>query len=509
MEPHSPGVSETDTANVFEPPLQEDFEPQTASQNQGAEDTVVQQETADQELESVPAESTVQLDEADRTSPSPPSTPPHLTRQDSASPPTTPVRQRPLSTMMMMTPDRRPLSIPLLSTPIRGPPSIPLLSTPVRKQAVSLFDIENAKVVVVDPSTPVRRPASRADIEDWEDEEQPESAGSHISSPFMSPSQWEFDEALTTSTPKSKRTVHIPGITPRQRVRDFIGNASMRSSTRKTPAHDSPFSRKIENPVDPNPDLKQSQLVDRLETLMQDNATSEVFAVAEQALHEEVEMMRRSQNKERRRAAQAFVPAQTDHDMDEHVFSTSNPILRTPVKQTRSDDFAGLEDTAKPRTPLHGTPIATVIAALGAASRRNNQNPFSPSARKTTDILKLSDLEPIQPQAPATPGVRRENLDQISAPKVTSDTSDDSKPVKVFPSRPLFEDLDPKERGRRLKLMDETGLTADQLSMTVEEFHRACIAEQVKALETAAGAWIVQFEQECEQLRNALMDASS
>ncbi|GJJ77127.1 hypothetical protein EMPS_09486 [Entomortierella parvispora] len=509
MESLSAVASEEDAANRAELPIQEDAEPHMESQNQDVEDIVVQQETFDQELEPHPDESAMPLDEVDLASPSPPSTPPRLTRQSSVSPPSTPVRDPPLFTMMM-TPDRGPPSTPLLSTPIRGTPSIPLLATPVRKQAVSLLDIENAKVVVVDPSTPIRRPASRADIDDWEDEEQPGSAGSgsHISSPFMSPSRWELDGALATSTPKSKRTAHIPGITPRQRVRDFIGNASMRSSTRRTPAHDSPFPKRTEDLVDLNPDLKKSQLVDRLETLMQGNATSEVFAVAEQALHEEVEMMRRSQNKERRRAAKMSASVQSDRDMEEAVMDTSNPILRTPVKQTRSNDFAGLDDIVKPRTPLHGTPIATVIAALGAASRRNNPNPFSPSARKTTDILKLSDLEPIQPPAPSAPRVRREHLDRPSALKATNDIADRSKAEKTAPSRPLFEDLDPKERERRLRLMDETGLTADQLSMTVEEFHRACIAEQVQALETAADAWILQFEEECEQLRNALMDAS-
>ncbi|KAG0051556.1 hypothetical protein BGZ83_003565 [Gryganskiella cystojenkinii] len=451
-------------------------------------------------------------------SPSLPSTPPQISKQASYSPPVTPQRQR-SSSPMISTPVNMTPPIPLLATPVRRPPPIPLLSTPMRKQAVSLLDIEYADVVVVDPTTPIRRPASRADIEDWEDEEQSESPKSHLSSPFISPSQWLFDEALTTSTPKPKRSTHVPGITPRQRVRDVIGNASamqsstMRSSTRRVGTYDSPQAKRTtaERQFDPATTLKQNQLIDRLEVLMQGNATSEVYAVAEQALQDEVQNLRRSQNKERRLAAQ-----ESGLGSEELPFSldSEDKVMRTPVKQ-RAIDLTGLDDTPRPKTPLRGTPLATVMSALGAASRRNNQGAFSPVARKTTDILKLSDLEPLPPRSEVwQPGTSKrtdaaQNITAaLKATKIKIKDSEETSETTTSTTGSLFEDVDPEERERRLFLMEETGLTAKQLSMTVEEFHRACIAEQVQALEVAAGTWIQQFDDECSRLREALLDGA-
>ncbi|KAI8600499.1 hypothetical protein EDD21DRAFT_131875 [Dissophora ornata] len=303
-----------------------------------------------------------------------------------------------------------------LSTPVkrRGRSYSPILysTTPVRQQAVSLLDIEYADVVVIDPKTPNRRMASRMDIEGWEDEDRRESLQTRLSSPFISPSQWEFDGSLSTSTPKPKRTPVrlVPGITPRQRVKDMVGNSSAFSN----PGSPS-FKKTRLNLL--SPENNHEELVDRLGGLMKEYDSSQVMAAAELALKEEVKLLRRSQNKERKLAAAAaaaasaapsetpFGPpseAQEDDDLlmlePESSNSNSNKsnILGTPVKNA---GVSLMFESTTPGTPLSRTPlpISKVISAIGAASRRNPNAHVSPfvrtPAKKTVDLLRLEDLE--------------------------------------------------------------------------------------------------------------------
>ncbi|KAG0298776.1 hypothetical protein BGZ96_007651 [Linnemannia gamsii] len=523
-----------------------------------------------------------------------------------------------------------PITSSLPMTPIRGQTSdspfreshstTDMTSTPARRQAVTFEDIEDADVVVVDPSTPIRRAASRMDIEGWEDEDRRDSTASEFTSPFLSPSQWHLDAGLMTSTPIGKRTpAHaIRGITPRQkRIKDVIGTAHLMSPLRSSHSDRLgrstqlalPSPKKAARSQQAPPDLKQSMLIDRLETLMYENASSEVMVVAEHALKEEVKQLRRSQNKERRQAvavaaeAQAEVDAAAaaaataasilkhkeitgrleadaffeDQELDEseNEEGTDINLMRTPVKKTARVLFESTTPTTPNRTPS-ALPVSRVITAIGAASRRNNtaaaMSPFvrTPVKKSTTDLLRLEDLDvdpdftvanstqaPPQPQLPqpqshlaATtittalkPGVSdvqpipsstfmAVQAADVSMSKAATGTDPDTTTASSSYKDPSHHyhhhhrhqqqqqqlsrgggdskgkrlHPDPEEHRRRTRLLEEANFSESQLKMTVEEFHRACTAEQVLALEVAAEAWIQRFEEESHRVRRALLD---
>ncbi|KAG0272322.1 hypothetical protein BGZ95_011933 [Linnemannia exigua] len=320
-------------------------------------------------------------------------------------------------------------------------------TSPVRRQAVTFEDIEDANVVIVDPSTPVRRAASRMDIEGWEDEDRRDSNQSELTSPFISPSQWHLDASLMTSTPNAKRTSAQPfrGITPRQkRIKDVIGMANLKSPLRSSHVDRlgrslqlaSPSPKKAARSAQIPPEMKQSLLIDRLDSLMQENAGSEVMAVAGQALQEGARELRRSQNKERRQAvaeaeaAEAAAEATTasilkhkeivgrteadaffGDDGGLQEFSegdtegedeTDINFMRTPVKKTARVLFESTTPTTPIKTPSASN-MSLVISALGAASRRNNSatamSPFVRTPVKKTKDLRLEDLH-VDPDPP-------------------------------------------------------------------------------------------------------------
>ncbi|KAF8945569.1 hypothetical protein BGZ47_002408 [Haplosporangium gracile] len=490
-------------------------------------------------------------------------------------------------------------------------------STPVRRQAVTFEDIEGANVVVVDPLTPVRRVASRMDIEGWEDEDRRDSAASELTSPFISPSQWHLDAGLMTSTPNGKHTPAQPfrGITPRQkRIKDVIGIAHVKSPLRsshgdrlgRSTQFASPSPKKAARSQQVPPELKQSMLIDRLEILMHENASSEVMVVAEHALREEVKELRRSKNKERRQAAAeaeaiaaevkaeaqaAAAAAATAASILKHKEITGRleadaffkdqglegsdteddpnmSFIRTPVKKTARALFESTTPTTPNKTPS-ALPVSRVLSAIGAASRRNNTtaalSPFvrTPVKKSTTDLLRLEDLEvdpnfpasspiqappssehPAQPQpqpsAIAKTAALKSSVSQAkslysaSAVAVQSSgvsmakgaTGSDLDATTAFSSsrRDLSHHHhhqqqqrgggdtrgrrlhpDPEEHRQRTRLLEEANFSEAQLKMTVEEFHRACMAEQVLALEVAAEAWIQRFEEESNRVRRALL----
>lgn len=487
-------------------------------------------------------------------------------------------------------------------------------STPARRQAVTFDDIEDAEVVVVDPSTPIRRAASRMDIEGWEDENRRDSTASEFTSPFLSPSQWHLDAGLVTSTPIGKRTPGhaFRGITPRQkRIKDVIGTAHLMSPLRSSHTERlgrptqlaSPSPKKPARSQQVPPELKQSMLIDRLETLMYENASSEVMVVAEHALKEEVKQLRRSQNKERRQAVavaaeQAEVEAAEaaaataasimkhkeitgrleadaffeDQGLDESENEEGTDInfMRTPVKKTARVLFESTTPTTPSKTPS-ALPVSRVITAIGAASRRNNtaaaMSPFvrTPVKKSTTDLLRLEDLDvdpgftaasstqaPPQPQLPQPqlhlpaitittalqPGVSEVQpvssstfisvqASGVSTSKATTGPDPDAATASSSHRDPSYHrhqqqqqqlqqgggdnkgkrlHPDPEEHRRRTRLLEEANFSESQLKMTVEEFHRACTAEQVLALEVAAEAWIQRFEEESHRVRRALLD---
>jgi hypothetical protein len=497
-------------------------------------------------------------------------------------------------------------------TPIRGQKSdiafrqsrnttdMPL--TPARRQAVTFEDIVDADVVVVDPSTPIRRAASRTDIEGWEDEDRRDSTASDLTSPFLSPSQWHLDANLMTSTPISKRTPAqaFRGITPRQkRIKDVIGTAHLLSPLRSSHSDRlgrstqlaSPSPKKAARSQQVPPELKQSMLIDRLEILMHENASSEVMEVAEHALKEEVKQLRRSQNKERRQAAEVAAAAAAtaasilkhkqitgrleadaffeDQGLDEseNEDETNINFMRTPVKSTARVLFESTTPTTPNKTPS-ALPVSRVITAIGAASRRNNtaaaMSPFvrTPVKKSTTDLLRLEDLDvdpdfaagrstqappqlqlpQPQPHLPETttttapkPGVSKvqpvpssitaEQASVISTSKAAIGLDPDATIASSSHKDPSHHQRqqqqlqrgegdnkgkrlhpDPEEHRRRTRLLEEANLSEFQLKMTVEEFHRACTAEQVLALEVAAEAWIQRFEEESHRVRRALLD---
>ncbi|KAG0008781.1 hypothetical protein BGZ80_003054 [Entomortierella chlamydospora] len=425
-------------------------------------------------------------------------------------------------------------------------------TTPVQRQAVSMQDIESAKVVVVNPMTPVRRAASSVDIEGWEDEDRRESAESRLSSPFISPSKWDLDgSSLTTSTPKSKKSpaLPVPSISQKQKIKDMVGNLGSpvrhgHLNILHSPLLRSPATRKTPRTELLSPEMKRQQLIDRLENLMQEDASSEVLAVAESALKEEVKLLRRSQNKERKTAAAAAVVAE-DEDVlmqESEMISNGkdNAIMMTPVKKP---GMPATFDTDAPTTPIsHKTPlpISTVISAIGAASRRNHHVAASPfvntPVKKTVDLLRLEDLEatksPIQgdkstsivplelksvnpfsgqglidpspimngPDASAAYWERQRQIQMTRSGAV-----EDSQRTNSNSKTPRLHE-DSKENERRLKLMKESGLSERELKMTVEEFHRVILEEQVRQLELIGEAWIQRFQEESDRVRRALLD---
>ncbi|KAG0253896.1 hypothetical protein BG011_006097 [Mortierella polycephala] len=414
-------------------------------------------------------------------------------------------------------------------------------TTPVRKQAVSMLDIEHANVFVVDPTTPVRRAASTMDIEGWEDEERSESAqtGTASSSTTLS---WPLNAGLTTSTPtpNNRRTPLqlIPSIGPRQRVKDMVGNANLKPSTGNIDAERmlspqagfSPLRNRVARSY-MSPEQKQSQLVDRLGDLMQGNAGPQVMAAAEDALKEEVKLFRRSQNKERKQAAFAAStiaasPDETQADQNVHhdplllgFDQDSGSLMRTPVK--KADTL--LYEPTTPGTQSNKTPISKVISAIGAASRRNNvaatASPFVRTpVKKTVNLLRLEDLEPedkipryisdgpfgtrsFEPAMSSKDVIRP----QASHSKDTRDSSL-SNPQQQHTKQRARLHPNPSENDRRMRLLKESNITEKELRMTVEEYHRACVAEQVMALEVAAETWVQRFEEESERVRRALLD---
>ncbi|KAF9955140.1 hypothetical protein BGZ72_003985 [Mortierella alpina] len=455
-------------------------------------------------------------------------------------------------------------------------------TTPVRRKAVSLLDSEEAEVVVVDPATPIRRAAQKSDFEGWEDEEGRSSSPRRLTSPFISPSQWPLNGMLTVSTPIRKRTPTqpVPGISPRQKVKDVVGNAGLKASTRHagmdrthSPSSPStPLKRKTVR-LDMSPEKKHSRLIDRLEGLMHENAASEVMAVAEHALMKEVRDLRRSQNRERRQMVEDTTPpAHTDGDgpqskivgigtsMDEieagddHI-GHIDVNLRTPVKQTGSRSY---ESTTPLTTPINKTPlpISKVISAIGAASRRNNNTASSPFVRtpvkKAVSALRLEDLEVDEDEDEDAAEVGSRDLGQVrrnrmeartegplnstteSAARVQArqgendkqrdltrgrrDNTSASAPNTLQQKQPPVPQKqeeqrrqrppaelrtrfhsDPKEDRRRYNLVRQANLSEEELKMTVEEFHRACVTEMVMALEIQAEELVQKFEEESER----------
>ncbi|KAF9966946.1 hypothetical protein BGZ70_000688, partial [Mortierella alpina] len=452
-------------------------------------------------------------------------------------------------------------------------------TTPIRRKAVSLLDNEETEVVVVDPTTPIRRAAQKADFEGWEDEDGRSSSPRRLTSPFISPSQWPLNGILTVSTPIRKRTPTqpVPGITPRAKVKDVVGNAGLRASTRHagmdgtfSPSSPStPLKRKTAR-LDISPEKKHSRLIDRLEGLMHENAASEVMAVAEHALRKEVRDLKRSQNRERRQMAEDTptspadvngdglqpTAAMEDHEEGVDQFSHIDVNLRTPVKQTGPRSY---ESTTPLTTPINKTPlpISKVISAIGAASRRNNNTASSPFVRtpvkKPVSALRLEDLEVDEDAAdtgsrdleevrrnrqevrteeshasttastrthtrPGDEGDQRRDLtgarrDNVPTPRDLHQTQprlhqkqEDQKRPRPPPESRTRLHLDPKEDRRRQNLVKQASLSEEELGMTVEEFHRACVAEMVMALEIQAEELVQKFEEESERVRRALLD---
>ncbi|KAF9986477.1 hypothetical protein BGZ75_001780 [Mortierella antarctica] len=451
-------------------------------------------------------------------------------------------------------------------------------TTPVRRKAISLMDSEEVEVVVVDPTTPIRRAAQKSDFEGWEDEEGRSSSPRRLTSPFISPSQWPLNGALTVSTPIRKKTPTqpIPGISPRQKIKDVVGNAVLKASTRHagmdrtfSPSPSTPLKRKTAR-LDISPEKKHSRLIDRLEGLMHENAASEVMAVAEHALMKEVRGLKRSQNRERRQMAEDTTTppadvngdglqpkaAMEDLDAEADHFDNIDVNLRTPVKQMGSRSY---ESTTPLTTPINKTPlpISKVISAIGAASRRNNNTASSPFVRtpvkKAVSALRLEDLEVdkdakgarsrdlgevrrnrqdartedphnsttasmrIQArqggeddQRRELAGGRRDNNSASTAlhqkqPQLYQKEEEQKRPRPPAESRTRLHP-DSKEDRWRQNLIKQANLSEDELRMTVEEFHRACVAEMVMALEIQAEELVQKFEEESERVRRALLD---
>ncbi|KAF8975762.1 hypothetical protein BGZ46_008873, partial [Entomortierella lignicola] len=438
-------------------------------------------------------------------------------------------------------------------------------TTPVRRQAVSMQDIENAKVVIVDSTTPARRAASSMDIEGWEDEDRRESTQSRLSSPFISPSKWGLDDSsLTTSTPKEKKLPMepIPSISQRHKIKDVLGD--LRSPSRH--AHidlshsshlKSPASKKTPRAEILSPEVKQQKLIDRLDNLMQEDDSSVVLAVAESALKEEVKLLRRSQNKEKKLAAAAAAASQSttrenseapeDEDIHMQEPETINTFMQTPVKKAgMSVTFESNLSTTpiNNKTPL---PISNVISAIGAASRRNHNVAASPfvktPVKKTVDLIRLEDLEvrgngtatveslinedmSVSKNLPELKSVNPFSVQESTGANQSTSGPDSSKlywerqrqnqmsrdmetegdQEQETISKVLKPHEDSKENERRLRLMKESGLSEAELKMTVEEFHRVILEEQVRRLELAGEAWIQRFQEESDRVRKALLE---
>ncbi|KAG0333961.1 hypothetical protein BG004_000613 [Podila humilis] len=433
----------------------------------------------------------------------------------------------------------------------------------VKAKPAIIPDFEEPGGVPQDPSTPVRTAASKLDGDDWVlEDSRRESGQSQMTSPFLSPSQWVD---LTSSTPKSRKTPILLGHTPRQRFKDMIGGSpTSRSPIRRgnrTPGSlGFPIlaSPSIKRKVKPSlsPDAKHNRLVDQFEHLMQDNATMEVMAMAEKAVMEETKLLKRSQNKERRQAE----TSKQEEDMDtesagarrspEHtnLFLQSTSTMRTPTKKQPSSGMMDIVDLS-PVMSINRTPhpISKVISAIGAASRRANPDaspvPFVRTPiNKKVQVLRLEDMD-IEPQVDGNMGAtsdeqprepneavqaRTEDISTIEGS--SSSRTDSSQPLAAPPklnfhkigkrSKDIQEDIKDGTKGssreaiegvvqnQRAQLLHEANITEKELQMTVEEYHRALVAQEIKELEMAAETWVLKFEEESNRVRMALLEGS-
>ncbi|KAF9586004.1 hypothetical protein BGW38_010537, partial [Lunasporangiospora selenospora] len=338
-------------------------------------------------------------------------------------------------------------------------------------ESATLFDITNARVVVVDALTPGQRPASKADFEGWEDED-------HGASGSLADPMHSFQGELADNRHQHQhqhrhrhrhqhRHLHLLRTPPqRQRVKDMMEASILtqdyaKSPSRLRPGPSSSLSSSVLVATDSgsllskesrsrsrsrstsrslSPDTKQNRLIDRLESLMHDNVSPQaVMAVAEDALREEVESLKRSQCRETKNAESAPNEVAEDEGMttvetgdqsdDEDIVefahidgSLIHPDLpQTPVKRVRSGTPSHHTQIFGPSTPgslkdftpvgspslrfqqhsYHDSsrtvplPISKVISAIGAASRRANQDSPSPfvktPVRKAGELLRQED----------------------------------------------------------------------------------------------------------------------
>jgi hypothetical protein len=421
---------------------------------------------------------------------------------------------------------------------------------------------QNVDVISTDethPTTPARRSTSRSDIEGWEDDDVPESVESGVTSPFVSPSRWALHGSLETSTPKPGETTDqpMPGVTSQHQIKDVVGIESPGFPPR------SPSAKKSFQSNLMSPEQKQQKLIDRLENLMHGNEASEVMATAKRAFKEEMKLLQRKEHmtteaaSEIQELTEGTIEAQTDSDdvMSESdggsdSDNNSNDILQTPIKKANIPSLLG---QITPGTPTNKTPrpISQVISAIGAASRRNIHSPVPPFVRtpvkKTVDLFRLQDLEPLTSASLGKETRDRFNLDPDPAlptsdhsfvetnkrqPSTSTTTfnnttsslrgsdfkesqqDQDDTPVSfsrhatdlkerlesnVFK---LHKDID--ENNRRLGLMEAAGITEREVKMTVEELHRHFMEEEIRLFELRAESWIQRFQEESDRVREAL-----
>ncbi|KAF9975342.1 hypothetical protein BGZ73_001063 [Actinomortierella ambigua] len=366
-----------------------------------------------------------------------------------------------------VSPEEQP---PMADTGYSTPPSRKSWKAVSHDRSVSFETEPNAEILVVDPTTPVRRAASRQDLEDWVDEVRPDSEVVGEDSLHV--------RSSVSSTP---RRGMMPMITTKRRAGTFTPESRMDMSIiRHIDMGDSP-GPEIKTPTRPpthstfktptrpfNPSSTPGGLGVSSPFALQrhPHPPSTPFSVADIL----------SLGQESRQA-------NNTHE---------EPFVRTPIRKAMNPlKLEALELEGNMRQPGllkdHGSKAPKLDTSLP---------PSDPDDQEEGLVLrriKPSRSSPPKREQPANmndeqPPVSENELEQV-----------DERPQEQEPS------LGEAQETERERILRQANVTEEQLKMSVEEFHRAYIAEQVAMIEMAAEALIQRFEEEGERVKQALM----
>ncbi|KAG0268601.1 hypothetical protein DFQ27_006239 [Actinomortierella ambigua] len=365
---------------------------------------------------------------------------------------------------------------------ISTPPSLKSHKGSSHSRSVSFETEPNAEIIIVDPSTPIRRAASRQDLEGWVDEVRPdaeevEDDPLHVGSSVSSLTRRGMMSMITTKrragtfTPESRMDMSVinqlemggtpaPGFkTPtRPPVRSAFKTPTktfLPSSTPIGPGASSPFTPQRQLPLPSTP-----------------------FSVADIL----------SLGQESRQANN----------------TQEEPFVRTPIRKAMNPlGLEALELEGNLRQPIlhqdHGIKALKLKASLSSLDLENT------AARELTQEKGELVARRIEPPPPSPP---RQDQPAYNSNQQQSISDSELEQVEEQPQPPSKHLKEEAQETEREWILRQANVTEQQLQMSVEEFHRAYIAEQVTMIEMAAEALIQRFEEEGERVKMALMGGS-